>query len=153
MNKPLKPQNSTGLTQKLALPLSNESALMAAQIGEHSWNNSKPEQLITLFSTDSEWRDKNHCLIGKHAIQTHLQQKGALGLHYQTRVTLWAHSFSRLALCFESEWQHAHNGKWYRSKGTALVQLDNNGLIHELNITANDTPISANDRTIGFYGD
>lgn len=151
MNNSLELQKKAEGKAQLVLPLNHESALVAAQIGEDAWNSGNPEQVARLFSVNSEWWNRDQFLAGHENIQAYLQEKSTFGLHYRTRVNLWSHSFSRLSLRFESEWQCSDKGRWYRTRGTALVQLDNKGFIQELSVSSNHAVIEAGDRQIGFY--
>lgn len=130
------------------LPLTKESAMAAIRIAEAAWNSQQPEKILKLFGRDAVWQNRNQTLLGCEEIKHHLNCKSALGLHYKTHFSLWTQSSSRMSLRFVSEWQHAEKGLWFRSQGLVLVQISSDGFIQDLEISANDSAITARDRSI-----
>lgn len=129
-------------------PLSKESALTAMRTGEAAWNSQQPEKILELFGREAVWQNRNQTLLGCEEIKRYLDCKSALGLHYKTHFSLWTQSSSRMSLRFVSEWQHAEKGLWFRSRGLVLVQLNSDGFIQDLKVSANDSAITARDRSI-----
>ena len=85
---------------------------------------------------------------GREAINTFLDKKWAIELHYRLKMELWSHSERRISVRFEYEWQHAKTGQWYRTYGNEHWELDNEGLIKYRNLCANDMPITSEQRYI-----
>lgn len=139
---------STQIPISFRPPLTKESAMTVMRIGEAAWNSHQPERILKLFCRDAVWQNRNQTLLGREEIARYLETKKALGLHYKTHFSLWTQSNSRMSLHFVSEWQHAEKGSWFRSRGLALVELGNDGFIQDLKSNADDSVITARDRSI-----
>lgn len=63
---------------------------------------------------------------------------------------LWAFTGNKISVRFEYEWRHAHNGEWYRTHGNEHWKFDDEGLMKRRDMSANDIPISAEERKYRF---
>lgn len=131
-------------------PLSYETSVAFVQRVQVLWNNGEPEDVIGLFAADCEWRDNERQLSSKTEISNYLHQCQKTQLHYSVRAELWSHSFFRLAISFQSEWQNPKRGHWFRSSGHLFVRLDNIGKIKEFCLSTSENEISVNQRRIGI---
>ena len=132
-------------------PLSHETATTFVKKLQLTWNDGDAAEMAEVFSQDCEWRDNSRQLQGKDEIQEYLQSRIQEQLHFQVKAELWSHSFFRLAVSFQSEWQNATKGKWYRASGHIFIRLDNIGGIKEFCLSTSDTAISVNQRTHGIF--
>lgn len=131
-------------------PFTNETAAEAIKLGQAVLNSGSNEEKANMFSDDCVWRDGERHITGRISILAYLNQKETRVSHYQVRAELWSHSFFRVSASFQSEWQRTDNNRWYRSSGHLFVRLDQSGLIKEFCISADGSPISTNQKSIGF---
>lgn len=129
-------------------PLNFEAALAAVQTLEQRWNQGSADSAIELFSPDCEWLYLGESKQGNEQVYKALIEFWQQRLHFRLKAELWTHSFSRLALRYQAEWQHASNGRWQRSRGNSLLQLDNEGLIRELFQAENTQLINSGERRL-----
>ena len=131
-------------------PLSHESSVSFVKRIQALWNDGTPETIIELFAENCEWRDNERQLCRSEEIHSFLSLCQKQQLHYSVRAELWSHSFFRMAISFQSEWQHATKGRWFRSSGHLFIRLDSIGLIKEFCLSTNGSAISVNERSIGI---
>ena len=130
-------------------PFSDESALAKVQAAEDAWNSRDPQRVAQAYSVDSQWRNRGQFIQGREAIAEFLSDKWAKELHYKLMKELWSHSDNRISVRFEYEWQHAETGQWYRTHGNEHWQFDDDGYMSVRDMSANDMPISCEERRIG----
>ena len=132
-------------------PFDYEEVLALLQRLENAWNSRHPEHAIKLISNDWRFWDRDTCLQGIAAIARLLRREGRRARHYGVKAELWTHAYSELAVRYRIERQDAVNGPWYRTRGNALVQIDNDGLIRQCDLSSHEPPIEASDRRQAHY--
>ena len=131
-------------------PFTQESALAKVQAAENAWNSRDPQLVAQAYSRDSEWRNRDQFFTGRDAIVEFLTDKWSTELHYRLMKELWAYAENHISVRFEYEWQHARTGQWFRTHGNEHWAFDADGYMERRDMSANDIPISANDRRIKF---
>jgi nuclear transport factor 2 (NTF2) superfamily protein len=130
-------------------PFTHESALAKVQAAEDAWNSRDPERVAKAYSADSEWRNRDLFFTGREAIVEFLSDKWSVERHYRLMKELWAYHGNHISVRFEYEWQHANTGQWYRTHGNEHWAFDDDGHMARRDMSANDIPISADERRIG----
>jgi nuclear transport factor 2 (NTF2) superfamily protein len=138
------------MTQPLVLPFTASTARAQVQGAKDAWNTRNPNVVALGCCEGAEWRDRDAFIRGREAIKVFLSAKWARQLHYRLEQELWAYTGNRIALRLTYEWQHARTGQWYRSHGNEHWEFDDEGLLRRRDMSANDIPIEAGDRRIGF---
>jgi nuclear transport factor 2 (NTF2) superfamily protein len=138
------------MNQGFVPPLTLDKAAEAVKFAESIWNKGEAQETAELFNNNCEWRDNQRHLHGKQDILNFLLKKQRDETNYQLRAELWSHSFFRLAVSFQSEWQNVGNEQWLRSSGHIFIRLDSFGLINEFCLSTNGKVITAKERSIGF---
>jgi nuclear transport factor 2 (NTF2) superfamily protein len=131
-------------------PFDHQSALAKVQAAEDAWNTRDPEIVARAYAEDSAWRNRDEFFTGRAAIRDFLARKWAVELHYRLVKELWAYSGNRISVRFEYEWQHARTGQWFRTHGNEHWEFNADGYMAVRDMSANDIPIQATDRRIGF---
>lgn len=131
-------------------PFDQESALLKVKAAEDAWNSRDPVRVAQAYTADSVWRNRDEFFAGRAAIEDFLRRKWSLELHYRLMKELWAYSDNRISVRFEYEWQHAGNGRWFRTHGNEHWEFDANGYMRRRDMSANDIPITAAERRIGL---
>lgn len=131
-------------------PFSLETALAKVKAAENAWNTRDPQLVSQAYIADSSWRNRDEFFQGREAIEAFLKRKWSIELHYRLMKELWAYSGNRISVRFEYEWQHAQTGQWFRTHGNEHWEFDPNGYMSRRDMSANDIPISAGERRIGF---
>ncbi len=131
-------------------PFTRESAAAKVQAAEDAWNSRNPERVAEAYTPGSEWRNRDQFFSGRDAIVRFLTGKWSIELHYRLKKELWAYTDNHISVRFEYEWQHASTGQWYRTHGNEHWAFDADGYMYRRDMSANDIPISADDRRIGF---
>jgi hypothetical protein len=131
-------------------PFSLETALAKVKAAENAWNTRDPHVVSQAYTADSSWRNRDEFFQGREAIEAFLKRKWSIELHYRLMKELWAYSGNRISVRFEYEWQHAQTGQWFRSHGNEHWEFDPDGYMSRRDMSANDIPISASERRIGF---
>jgi nuclear transport factor 2 (NTF2) superfamily protein/nicotinamidase-related amidase len=129
-------------------PFTRESALVKVQAAEDAWNTRDPELVAQAYSPDSVWRNRDEFFEGREAIVEFLTRKWSTELHYQLMKELWSYTDYRISVRFEYEWQHAQTGRWFRTHGNEHWEFDADGYMTRRDMSANDIPISAEQRRI-----
>ena len=138
------------MTQPLIMPFTATTARAKVQATADAWNTRDPDAVVLVCCEDAEWRDRDEFISGREAIMAFLSARWATQLHYRMEQELWAYTGNRIALRRTCEWQHARTGQWYRSHGNEHWEFDDQGLLRRRDISANDIPIAAGERHIGF---
>ena len=113
-------------------PFTEVSAQAKVQAAEDAWNTRNRDQFFT----------------GRNAIRKFLDDKWQKELHYRLEKELWAWTENRISVRFTYEWQDAVSGHWFRTHGNEHWEFDEDGLMQRRDMSANDIPISADDRQI-----
>jgi len=137
------------MNYQISPPLGYDTALTFVKNLQGTWNQGDTSQIIQRFAFDCEWRDNERQIQGVDEISEFLQRRQKEQLHYLVEAELWSHSFFRLAVSFQSEWQNAKRGKWFRSSGHIFIRIDNIGRIKEFCISTSGVPISVDERRLG----
>lgn len=132
----------------LVPPFTLESALAKVKKAQDAWNTKDPQRVAMAYSVDSTWRNRDEFFQGRKAIEEFLTRKWAKELHYHLMKELWAYTDNRISVRFEYEWQHAETGQWYRTHGNEHWEFDDEGLMRRRDMSANDIPISQEDRRL-----
>ena len=128
-------------------PFTDETARQKVQAAEDAWNTRDPEKVVQAYTEESEWRNRDECLLGRDEIKDFLTRKWARELDYKLKKTLWAFTDNRIAVRFEYESRDA-NGQWYRSYGNEMWEFEDDGLMAKRYASINDVPISAAERRL-----
>lgn len=131
-------------------PFTEETARLKVQAAEDAWNTRDPKLVAQAYSRDSEWRNRDEFFAGREAIEEFLTRKWEKELHYKLMKELWCFHDNRISVRFEYEWQHAETGQWYRTHGNEHWEFGIDGFMRRRDMSANDIPISAGERRIGF---
>lgn len=135
--------------QRFPLPPFNRASAQAkVQAAEDAWNTCDPKAVAQAYTPNSVWRNRERFLQGRTEIESFLESKWALELHYRLLKELWAFTDNRISVRFEYEWQHANSGQWYRTHGNEHWEFDANGYMTHRDMSANDIEINADDRRI-----
>lgn len=131
-------------------PFSHETAAAKVKAAEDAWNTRDPVTVAQAYTADSVWRNRDEFFEGRDAIEDFLTRKWSAELHYRLMKELWAYSDNRISVRFEYEWQCAKTGQWFRTHGNEHWEFDADGYMSRRDMSANDIPISAGERRIGF---
>ncbi len=142
-------QTGIGTEQRAPLPPFNrETALAKVKAAEDAWNSRDPKKVAQAYTADSSWRNRDEFFQGRDAIEDFLSRKWSRELHYRLMKELWAYTDNRISVRFEYEWQCAKTGRWFRTHGNEHWEFDANGYMSRRDMSANDIPISAENRRI-----
>jgi nuclear transport factor 2 (NTF2) superfamily protein len=134
--------------QKLPLPpFTEETAWRKVRGAESAWNSRDPEKVSMAYSPESEWRNRDTFLIGRHAIREFLTLKWARETDYALRKDLWTFAGNRIAVRFQYESKDL-DGQWWRSYGNENWEFDEHGLMRRREASINDIAIDESDRQI-----
>ncbi|GAB1257847.1 hypothetical protein NBRC116494_23490 [Aurantivibrio plasticivorans] len=115
-------------------PLTGNLATAFVSRAQTLWNQGDAEQLVQLFAPHCDWYSCNQTLLGQQALFQSLQDQFKSRSHCQVALKLRSHSFTRLSIDYQAYRQDSKNLHGKRGNGSALVQLNSNGLISELKI-------------------
>ncbi|MEQ9561014.1 MAG: nuclear transport factor 2 family protein [Woeseiaceae bacterium] len=138
------------MTRPPVPPFTHETALAKVRAAEDAWNTREPKTIAQAYTPDSEWRNRSEIFQGREAIEDFLTRKWSIELHYRLIKELWCYTGNRISVRFEYEWQHAETGQWYRTHGNEHWEFDDNGYMRHRDMSANDIPISPEQRRIGI---
>ena len=134
--------------QRPPLPPFDEAAAWKKVLGaEAAWNSRDPDKVAGAYSVDSEWRNRDTFLQGRHAIRDFLAQKWSQELDYALRKDLWAFTGNRIAVRFQYESLDA-SGQWWRSYGNENWEFDENGLMRRREASINDVAIDETEKRL-----
>jgi len=122
-------------------PFSLETAKQKIQAAEDAWNTRNPDQVVMAYTEDTEWRNRNEFLKGRHEVHEFLVRKWSKEFDYKLRKELWAFTDNRIAVRFEYEW-HDDSGQWYRSYGNENWEFTAEGLMAKRFASINDLAIT-----------
>lgn len=126
-------------------PFTRETAIQKIRMAEDSWNSRDPQRVATVYTEDSQWRNRTEFPRGGTEIIEFLTRKWAREHDYRLIKELWAHDGNRIAVRFAYEW-HDDAGNWFRSYGNENWEFDQNGQMQRRFASINDLPISAAER-------
>ena len=129
-------------------PFDRETALQKVKGAQDAWNSRDPKRVAQAYSENSVWRNRDEFFEGRDAIEAFLTGKWEKELHYKLEKELWAFTGNRISVRFEYEWQHSATGQWFRTHGNEHWEFDADGYMSRRDMSANDIPISPNDRRI-----
>ena len=128
-------------------PFTRETARAKVQAAEDAWNSRDPERVARAYTEDSRWRNRGEFFQGRPAIVAFLRRKWAKELDYRLMKELWAYSGNRISVRFEYEW-HDEANHWHRTHGNEHWEFDEEGLMRRRDMSANDVPITKEERRI-----
>ena len=131
-------------------PFTRDTALEKVQAAEDAWNTQDLEKVAQAYSPDCIWRNREESFQGQAAIKFLLRRIWSIALHCRLVKEVWAFTDNRISVRLEYEWQHARTSQWYRSYGNEHWEFDTHGYMTRRDMSANDIPISASERRIGF---
>ena len=140
-------------TGAITPPFTEATARAKVQAAEDAWNTRKPDIVARAYSEDSNWRNRDQFFTGREAIKAFLADKWQKELHYRLKKELWAWTENRISVRFVYEWQDSVSGHWFRTHGNEHWEFDADGLMQRRDMSANDIPISANERQLCLAGE
>lgn len=108
-------------------PFNETTARQKVQAAEAAWNTIDPQTVARAYSLDSQWHNRDEFFIGREAIESFLERKWNLELHYRLKKELWTFTDNSISVRFEYEWQHAKTGQWYRTHGNEHWKFNDDG--------------------------
>jgi nuclear transport factor 2 (NTF2) superfamily protein len=126
-------------------PFDEATAAQKVRMAEDAWNTRQPERIAGAYTPDSQWRNRDVFLTGRHEIIGFLTQKWERELDYRLVKELWAYTGNRIAVRFVYE-SHDSAGQWFRSHGNENWEFDENGLMAARRASINDQPIAESER-------
>jgi nuclear transport factor 2 (NTF2) superfamily protein len=128
-------------------PFTLETALRKVQGAEDAWNTCDPERVSLGYTIDSDWRNRDQHVVGRHEIVAFLTDKWQRELDYSLRKSLWSFHDNRIAVRFQYE-SHDRTGQWFRSYGNELWEFTPAGLMARREASINDVAITESQRRI-----
>lgn len=128
-------------------PFNFETATQKVQMAEDAWNTKDPEKVLTGYSVDTEWRNRNLFMNGRKEVKVFLIAKWEKELDYKLKKELWAFTENRIAVRFEYEWRD-NRGQWHRSYGNENWEFDENGFMKKRFASINDLFIEESEKKI-----
>jgi uncharacterized protein len=128
-------------------PFTLETALQKVQAAEDAWNTKDPEKVSLAYTIDTEWRNRNIFLNGRHQVKDFLTAKWKKEIDYKLKKELWCFLDNRIAVRFEYEW-HDQTGQLFRSYGNENWEFDENGYMAKRFASINDLPINEKERKL-----
>jgi len=126
-------------------PFTLETARQKVQTAEDAWNTRDPERVSLAYTLGSQWRNRDHHVVGREQIVGFLTQKWQRELDYALRKSLWDFHDNRIAVRFQYECRDA-TGQWYRSYGNELWEFAPDGLMARREASINDVAIGESER-------
>ncbi len=126
-------------------PFTRETAIEKVRRAEDAWNSRDPVKVSLAYSENSVWRNRSEFIEGRAAIIEFLTRKWKKEQEYRLIKELWAFDESRIAVCFQYEWQD-RSDNWFRAYGNENWEFDEDGLMLERQASINDVAIAAQDR-------
>ena len=127
-------------------PFTEELALAKVQTIQSFWNSCNPEKVVEMFDDEAQLLNRGNLIQGKPAILSFLRLRLDRELHCNMRMELWSFTEARTSASFQSEWQDALRGQWYRTEGNMQMCFGDQGLVMKLSISAYDIQIAAHER-------
>lgn len=136
------------MEQKLPLPPFNfDTATRKVRMAEEAWNSKDPDKVSLAYTVDTEWRNRDLFINGRHEVKIFLKAKWEKELDYKLKKELWAFTDNKIAVRFEYEW-HDGQGQWYRSYGNENWEFDKDGLMAKRFASINDVEINETERRL-----
>jgi uncharacterized protein len=126
-------------------PFTHATAMQKVQAAEDAWNTRNPVQVSLAYSVDSQWRNRDEHIVGRHQIVAFLTRKWQRELDYSLRKSLWDFHDNRIAVRFQYE-SRDRTGQWFRSYGNELWEFTTSGLMSRREASINDVPIAESER-------
>ena len=133
---------------RLVPPYDRETATAKVQAQEFSWNFQDADAVARACTEDCEWRERDKFLTGRKAVADYLRAKWAIENDYRLRKEMWGYDDNRISVRFVYEWRHRDTAQWYRTHGNEHWEFDQKGLMSKRDSSANDIPITAEERQI-----
>ncbi len=133
---------------RITPPFDETGARAIVQGAEDKWNRRVIAAIPEDYTADTRWRYRDAFLEGRAAIVPFLEERWPIQQHYRLKKELWAFGAARISVRFISEWQHRDTGEWFRTHGNEHWAFAADGLQSLLDVSANDVPIAAADRTL-----
>ncbi len=128
-------------------PFTEETARAKVKSAQDAWNTRDPEVVARAYTPDSQWRNRTEFFQGREAIVEFLRRKWAKELDYRLMKELWCYQGNRISVRFEYEWRDADNPtQWMRTHGNEHWEFDDDGLMRQRDMSANDYPIQESER-------
>lgn len=128
-------------------PFSKETAQQKIQMAEDAWNSKDPVKVSKAYTVDTEWRNRDLFINGRHEVQEFLTQKWNKEQDYKLKKELWAFNGNRIAVRFEYEYRNEQN-QWFRAYGNENWEFDENGLMQKRYASINDLAIDETERRL-----
>ena len=126
-------------------PFTLESATLKVRLAEDAWNSRDPARVATVYTEDTQWRNRAEFPVGRAQVREFLARKWARELDYRLIKELWAHDGNRIAVRFAYEWRD-DSGHWFRSYGNENWEFDEQGFMQRRFASINDLPIAESER-------
>ncbi len=126
-------------------PFTLETATAKVRAAEDAWNSRDPQRVSLAYSENSEWRNRDQFLQGRHQIRAFLTGKWERELNYRLTKSLWSFIENRIAVRFQYEYHNAA-GQWFRAYGNELWEFDEDGLMRRREASINDVGIEEFER-------
>jgi nuclear transport factor 2 (NTF2) superfamily protein len=128
-------------------PFTEQTAKEKVQKAQDAWNTKNPILISEAYTIDTEWRNRDLFIQGRHEVVDFLMQKWERELDYKLKKELWCFTENKIAVTFEYEW-HDHNNQWFRSYGNEMWEFDENGLMKKRYASINDVSITSSQRKL-----
>jgi len=128
-------------------PFTEQSAKEKVQKAQDAWNTKNPVLVSEAYTIDTEWRNRDLFIHGRHEVVDFLTQKWKNELDYKLKKELWCFTENKIAVRFEYEW-HDSNNQWFRSYGNEMWEFDENGLMKRRYASINDVSIESSQRKL-----
>ena len=133
--------------QVIIPPFNEESARAKVKAAEDAWNSCDPDRVAQAYTEDSKWRNRTEFFEGREAIKKFLKRKWAKETQYRLMKELWCYQGHRISVRFEYEWFDVEKKQWMRTHGNEHWEFNDEGLMQRRDMSANDFPISENERS------
>jgi len=128
-------------------PFTEQSAKEKVQKAQDAWNTKNPVLVSEAYTIDTEWRNRDLFIHGRHEVVDFLTQKWKNELDYKLKKELWCFTENKIAVRFEYEW-HDSSNQWFRSYGNEMWEFDENGLMKRRYASINDVSIESSQRKL-----
>jgi uncharacterized protein len=122
-------------------PFNEITARAKVQAAQDAWNSRDPDRVVSAYTEDSDWRNRDEFFSGREAIKAFLARKWKKEIDYRLMKELWAFTDNRISVRFEYEWRD-QAGQWYRTHGNEHWEFDPSGLMKRRDMSANDVRIT-----------
>lgn len=137
---------TTDELERLKPPFTEKSALAKVQTIQNFWNSCNPEKVVEMFDDEAQLLNRGNLIQGKPEILSFLRLRLDRELHCNMRMELWSFAEARTSASFQSEWQDALRGQWYRTEGNMQMCFSDQGFVMKLSVSAYDIQIGAHER-------